>query len=214
MTDLSFAVMDVAPEPYAVAPILTARVRIDDMGGREPIHAMALRAQVRIEPQRRRHSPAEAEALTDMFGPRERWTETLRSFLWMQTSTLVQGFTGSTVAGLPLACTYDFEVTASRYLHALQDGAIPIVMLFSGTVFTRGAAGFGVEQIPWDREVRHEIPVSVWRDLVAAHFPGTGWLRLDHEVISALAAYKASHGFTTSDAAVTDLLARAGEVVA
>jgi hypothetical protein len=87
-------------------------------------------------------------------------------------------------------------------------------MLFSGTVFTRGAAGFGVEQIPWDREVRHEIPVSVWRDLVAAHFPGTGWLRLDHEVISALAAYKASHGFTTSDAAVTDLLARAGEVVA
>jgi hypothetical protein len=213
MTDLSFAVVEVAPEPYAAAPILTARVRIDDPGG-EPIHAMALRAQVRIEPQRRRHSGAEAEALTDMFGPRERWADTLRSFLWMQTSTLVPGFTGSTVADLPLACTYDFEVTASRYLHALQDGAIPIVMLFSGTVFTRGAAGFGVEQIPWDREVRHEMPVSVWRDLIAAHFPATGWLRLDHEVVSALSAYKASHGFTTSDAAVTDLLARATEVVA
>jgi len=213
MSDLSFAVVDLAPEPFAAAPILTARVRIDDATG-EPIHAMALRAQVRIEPQRRRHSSAEAEALTDMFGPRERWTETLRSFLWLQASALVQGFGGSTEVDLPLACTYDFEVTASRYLHALQDGVVPIVLLFSGTVFTRGATGFGVEQIPWDREVRYEMPVAVWRDLIAAHFPATGWLRLDHEVGAALAAYKARHGFTSSDAAVSDLLARAEEVVA
>jgi hypothetical protein len=213
MTDLSFAVVDVAPEPYAVSPILTVRLRIDDASG-EQIHAMALRAQVRIEPQLRRHSHAEAEALADMFGPRERWSDTLRSFLWMQSSTLVQGFTGSTEVDLPLSCTYDFEVTASRYLHALADGAIPTMMLFSGTVFTRGAAGFGVEQIPWDKEVRHEIPVQVWRDLVAQQFPATGWLRLDHDVLAALAAYKAAHGLTTSEAAVTDLLSRAREVVA
>jgi hypothetical protein len=212
MTDLSFAVIDVAPEPYAVSPILTVRLRIDDSSG-EPIHAIALRAQVRIEPQLRRHSQAEAEALADMFGPRERWTDTLRSFLWMQASTLVQGFTGSTEVDLPLSCTYDFEVTASKYLHALRDGAVPIVLLFTGTVFTKGTAGFGVEQIPWDKEVRYEMPVQVWRDLIAQNFPATGWLRLDHDVLGTLAAYKASHGLTTSEAAVTDLLARAREVV-
>ncbi|MDQ1483776.1 MAG: hypothetical protein QOF35_1852 [Actinomycetota bacterium] len=212
MTDLSFAVVDLAPEPYAVSPILTVRLRIDDSSG-EPIHAIALRAQVRIEPQLRRHSQAEAEALADMFGPRERWTDTLRSFLWMQASTLVQGFTGSTEVDLPLSCTYDFEVTASKYLHALRDGAVPMVLLFTGTVFTKGTAGFGVEQIPWDKEVRYEMPVRVWRDLVAQNFPATGWLRLDHDVLGTLAAYKASHGLTTSEEAVTDLLARAQEVV-
>lgn len=213
MTDLTFSVVNVAPEPYAVSPILTVRLRIVDAGG-EPIHAMALRAQVRLEPARRRYSPDEAAALADLFGPRERWTDTLRSFLWMQSSTLVQGFTGSTEVDLPLPCTYDFEVTASKYLHALQDGAIPIELLFSGTIFTRGLAGFGVEQIPWDTDVRHEMPVQVWRDLVQQHYPASGWLRLDHDTMATLAAYKASRGFTTSEAAVTDLLARAKEVVA
>lgn len=100
--------------------------------------------------------------MADLFGPRERWTDTLRSFLWMQYSTLVQGFTGSTEVDLPMPCTYDFEVTAAKYLHALQDGTIPIELLFSGTVFTRGLAGFGVEQIPWDKDVRLEMPVQVW----------------------------------------------------
>ena len=213
MTDLTFSVVNVAPEPYAVSPILTVRLRIVDAGG-EPIHAMALRAQVRLEPARRRYSPDEAAALADLFGPRERWTDTLRSFLWMQSSTLVQGFTGSTEVDLPLPCTYDFEVTASKYLHALQDGAIPIELLFSGTIFTRGLAGFGVEQIPWDTDVRHEMPVQVWRDLVQQHYPASGWLRLDHDTMATLAAYKAARGLTTSEAAVTDLLARAKEVVA
>jgi hypothetical protein len=213
MTDLAFTVVDVAPEPYAVSPILTVRLRIED-ASEEKIHAMALRAQVRIEPQLRRHSQAEAEALADMFGPRERWTDTLRSFLWMQSSTLVQGFTGSTEVDLPLSCTYDFEVSASRYLHALEDGNVPLILMFSGTVFTRGAAGFGVEQIPWDKEVHHEMPVRVWRDLIAQQFPSTGWLRLDHDVLAALATYKAAHGLTTSDEALTHLLARAREAVA
>jgi hypothetical protein len=213
MIDLDFHLVAVAPEPYAMSPILNVRLRIDDAGG-EQIHAIALRAQVRLEPHRRRYGSAEAAALADLFGPRERWTSTLRSFLWMQTSTLVQGFTGSTEVDLPMPCTYDFEVTASRYLHALENGTIPIALLFSGTVFTRGMAGFGVEQIPWDKEVRHEVPVQVWRDLVRQQFPGTGWLRLDHETMATLAAYKASHGFTTSQEAVTELLARAREVVA
>ena len=212
MTDLTFSVIDVISEPYSVSPILTVRLGIEE-AGEEPIHAIALRAQVRLEPQRRRYSPDEAASLADLFGPRERWTDTLRSFLWMQSSAMVQGFTGSTEVDLPMPCTYDFEVTAAKYLHALQDGAIPIELLFSGTVFTRGQSGFGVERIPWDKDVRHEVPVRVWRELVEQHFAGTGWLRLSHETMATLAAYKAFHGFTTTEAAVADLLARSGAVV-
>lgn len=211
MTDLGFTVIDVAPEPYSVSPILTVRLRIDNPGD-EPIHALALRAQVRLEPQRRQHTEAETAALADLFGPRDRWKDTLRSFLWMQSSTMVQGFTGSTEVDLPMPCTYDFEVSASKYLHALQDGVIPMVLLFSGTVFTRGVAGFGVEQIPWDKDVRHEMPVKVWHQLISEQFPGTGWVRLDHDTLATLSAYKAERGFTTSEEAVNDLLAKAVEV--
>ena len=35
---------------------------------------------------------------------------------------MVQGFTGGTQVDLPLECTYDFEVTAAKYFHALRDG--------------------------------------------------------------------------------------------
>jgi hypothetical protein len=211
MSDLTFTLLDIRSEPYAASPTLNARLRIEDAGA-EPIHAIALRAQVRLEPQRRAYGEEEAAGLADLFGPRERWSSTLRSFLWMQCSTLVQGFSGSTEVDLPLPCTYDFEVAGSRYLHALQEGAIPLVLLFSGTVFTRGIAGFGVEQIPWDREVRYEMPVHVWRDLVAQHFPGSGWIRLDHETLAMLTAYKASRGLTTYDATAAYLLAVAGEL--
>ena len=52
MSEYRFTVLDVVAEPYAVAPQLTARLRIEETTGQR-IHAIALRCQVRIEPQRR-----------------------------------------------------------------------------------------------------------------------------------------------------------------
>ena len=71
---------------------------------------------------------------------------------------MVQGFTGVTEVDLALPCTYDFDVTGSRYLHAVGDGTVPLVLLFSGTVFTKGEHGFGVQQVPWDCEARLPAP--------------------------------------------------------
>ena len=128
---------------------------------------------------RRGYSDDEAAGLLDLFGPRERWATTLRTFQWLQTTAMVQGFTGATQVNLPLECTYDFEVAASKYLHALRDGTVPLQFLFSGTIFSKGPRGFAVQQVPWDREDRFDMPVSVWRDLMQQHYPNTGWLRLD-----------------------------------
>ncbi|MRH88395.1 hypothetical protein GFY24_13225 [Nocardia sp. SYP-A9097] len=206
----TFAVLDIAPEPYAVAPILSARVGIAALG-EEPVHAIALRAQVRIEPYRRSYTEAESLGLVDLFGPRERWRDTQRSFLWMHCATMIPGFTGGAEVDLPMPVTYDFEVTGSKYLHALREGTVPLIFLFSGTVFFRGATGFAIQQIPWDREDKFDMPISVWHDLVAAHFPNSGYVRLTGETLAALAAYKSSHGMLGFDDAVTALLARAAE---
>jgi uncharacterized protein DUF6084 len=208
MSELEFTVADVFAERYAAAPQLTARLRIDESTG-ETIHAIALRCQVRIEPQRRKYSPDEESELLDMFGTRDRWFDTLKPFMWMQCSAMVQGFTGITEVDLAMPCTYDFEVTWSKYLHALRNDTIPVVFLFSGTVFTRGATGFGVEQVPWDCESRYEIPVSVWRDMIDHYFPNTGWLRLSRETIESLAHYKSVRGLTSWEETVSSLLAKA-----
>jgi Family of unknown function (DUF6084) len=61
--------------------------------------------------------------------------------------------------------------------------------------------------VPWDREDRFDMPVSVWRELMASHYPNTGWLRLNHDTVEALAAYRSARGLLSLDDAVTSLLA-------
>ncbi|OBJ33729.1 hypothetical protein A5621_19500 [Mycobacterium colombiense] len=203
--NVSFEVLDVTAEPYSVSPVLTARVGVT-AGGDDPVHAIALRCQVRIEPLRRAYSDDEAAGLMDLFGPRERWASTQRTFLWQHCTAMVPGFTGHTTAALPLDCTYDFEVAASKYLHALRDGAVPLQFLFSGTIFLNSERGFSVQQVSWDCEDNYAMPVTVWRDLIAQHYPNSGWIRLSHETITELAGYKSAHGMLDFDHAVTSLL--------
>lgn len=210
MSDYQFTVLDIFAETYAVAPQLTARLRVEESAG-QVIHAIALRCQVRIEPQRRHYEGAEQDGLLGLFGERERWVDTLRPFLWMQCNTTVQGFTGVTEADLVLPCTYDFEVVGSRYLHALEQGTVPLTLLFSGMVFTRGSNGFGVQQVPWDCEAKYDMPVSVWRQMIASYYANTGWIRLDQDVLTTLADYRARHGLTTWDETVQVLMSAAEE---
>lgn len=207
MTDLSFEVLDVSVESYAASPQLKARVRITERS-REVVHAMVLRCQVRIEPERRRHSPLEEEGLRSVFGDRDRWSATMGPLLWMHSNTTVQGFTGSTEVNLPLPCSYDFDVTGSRYLHALEDNEVPVplILMFSGMVFTRGRSGFGVEQVSWDREAGYDMPVKVWRRMMDLYYPSMGWIRLDRRVLDDLAKYRAQNGFVSWDETVEALI--------
>ena len=212
MSDYEFSVLDIVAEPYAVAPQLTARLRIEESTG-QVIHAIALRCQVRIEPQRRHYDETEQGGLRALFGERERWVDTLKPFLWMQCNTTVQGFTGATDVDLLLPCTYDFDVIGSRYLHAVTAGTVPLTLLFSGTVFTKGSNGFGVQQVPWDCEARYQLPVSVWRQMIASYFPNTGWLRLDQDVLDQLADYRVRHGLISWEETVQTLLAARAKAV-
>jgi len=203
--DVTFTVREVTPERYSVTPTLAASIAItapDD----QPIQAIALRCQVRIEPLRRGYGDEESEGLTDLFGPRERWATTQRTFLWQHATAMVPGFVGYTEANLALQCTYDLEVAAAKYFHALRDGAIPLQFLFSGTIFASGERGFSIRQVSWGCEDHYDLPVAVWRDLIAQHFPGAGWVRLPHETVAALANYKSAHGLLNLDDAVTALL--------
>lgn len=211
MTELTFTVLDAAPEPYGAAPTLLFRIRATEATG-AAVHAIALRAQVHIEPQRRKYDDPELPGLADLFGAPERWPTTLKPFLWTHASTMVRGFTGSLEFDLPVPCTYDFEVAAAKYLHSLRDGDVPLVLRFNGTVFTRGTTGFGVEQVPWHLESAYRLPVRVWRDLMDAYFPGGGWIRLDRDTLDALARYRSARGFTSWEQALGELLPAPSEV--
>ena len=210
MSELTFAILGVRVEPYAATPTLVFRLRVEALGG-ETVHTLALRCQIRIEPQRRRYAADEGAALEELFGGTERWGDTLKPFLWTHVSTMAPGFTGAGEFDLVVPCTYDFEVAAAKYLHALEGGEIPLLFLFSGTVFARGDEGMRVTQVPWDREARHRLPVATWRELMDRYYPNAGWLRLRRDTLDALLSLKARRAVTTFDEVIDALLAEAGE---
>ena len=201
---LEFLVEDVRALEHAAVPTLAFRLRISS-GDRE-IRSLSLNAQVRIDAPRRAYTEAERERLFELYGRAPEWRSTLRSLLWTQTSVTVPPFAGETVVELLVPCTYDFDVVATKYLHALEDGEVPLELLFSGTVFYADEGRLQVAHVPWDREARCLLPVRVWRDALEHAFPGSAWIRLGRDSFDRLQAYKSSRALLTWDATLDDLL--------
>ncbi len=208
MADLIFSCTGASADRYAVTPTLSFQLAITERSGVR-IHAIALRCQIRIEPHRRRYSATEAERLHDLFGDPSRWADTVKPIQLATVTAMIPTFTAVTEVEIPVPCTYDLEVASARYLQGLDDGTIPLLMLFSGTVFIATEEGFSVELVPWSAEASYRMPVTVWRELVDAHFPGSAWLRCSRETLDALSGFKARHALPTWDATLTALLASA-----
>jgi hypothetical protein len=208
VTALAFAVLDARPEPHAAVPTLLLRLRVTESTG-AVVHALALKCQIRIEPQRRAYRPADEERLYDLFGEPAQWGDSVRPFLWTHVDTVLPGFRDQLDVDLPVPCAYDLEVAAARYFEALGEGDVPLVLLFSGTVFTKGELGFAAERVAWDREASFRLPVATWRSVMDLYFPASGWLRLHRDTLDGLRRFKSARGLATWDQAVERLLKEA-----
>jgi hypothetical protein len=210
MSELVFDCIGASAERYAVTPGLVLQLRITDTDG-ERVDAIALRCQIRIEPHRRRYSAGEAERLHDLFGDTGRWADTLKPLQLTTLSIMVPGFTGSITLDLPMACTYDLEIASTKYFSALEDGTIPLLLLFSGTVFGSKDGRLQVRQVPWSKEASYQLPVSVFREMVDMHFPNSAWFRVQRDTMDALQRFKSRHALPTWDSTLAALLAEVEE---
>lgn len=207
MPDLNFQVYEAEAEPYAAAPLLGFKLGIANSDQEEPIHTVALRCQIMIEATRRRYSAQEQERLRDLFGEPERWNQTLRAMLWTNTSAIVPSFTGTTVVNLPVPCTFDFNVAATKFFAGLETGEVPLVLQFSGTIFYAGLNGaLQVAQISWSKEARYRLPVKVWQDMMEMYYPNSAWLRLHRDTFERLYRYKMRRAIPTWEQAIESIL--------
>lgn len=212
MAELAFDCTGARPEPYSVVPAMSLTLRISETSGQQ-IDAIALRCQIRIEPARRQYSSAEAERLKDLFGERQRWADTLKPLQFTTVSMMVPGFKGSTETEVAIPFSYDLEIGSARYFASLEWGEIPLLMLFSGTIFSVVDGRMRVQQVPWSKEARYQLPVSVWREAVDAHFPNSAWIRMSRHTLDELLRFKSRHALPTWDATLSALLAGAAEPV-
>jgi hypothetical protein len=208
MPELHFQIEGAEAVAHAAAPLIALKLRITNLPATEAIHTLTLRCQVQIEPAKRRYAPEEQKKLLDLFGEPERWSRTLKPLLWMNTSVAVPAFTDNLLVDLQLPCTFDFNVAATKFFHALNDGEIPVCVMFSGTVFYSSADGvLQIAQVPWDREVNFRLPVSIWKEMMDLHFPNTAWLCLQRDAFELLYEYKVRHGIPTWEQAIVRALA-------
>jgi hypothetical protein len=207
MPELNFHIETAEAVSFAAAPLLALKLRIDSTPAEQVIHSVLLHCQIRIEPAARHYRPDEQDKLGDLFGDPVRWSQTLRSMLWTHTQALVPGFSGSTRIDLPVPCTFDFNIAATKYFAGLADGEVPLCLLFSGTLFHEDDEGrLQVALIPWEKETRFRLPVRVWKDMMDHYYPNQAWLSLRRDLFDRLSAFKNSKGLLTAEHALERLL--------
>ncbi len=209
MVDLDFAIDGVEIERHAMSPLLRFALRIVNATPDRRVLGVMLNCQIRVEPARRRYGASEHEPLSELFGTPERWGQTLQSFLWAHVNLTVGAFDREVAVALPVPCSFDFNIAATKYFDGLEDGEAPLDFLFSGSVFYRAPDGkLQIEQVAWTKESAFRLPVAVWRELVEHYYPHSAWLCLRRDAFDALYRYKRQNGLPTFERAVEDLLER------
>jgi hypothetical protein len=213
-----------APEPYfsvggarhrdfAATPTMVFAGTVTEPTGHE-IQSVALSAQLMIDPARRGYLPRTRERLAELFGAPASWTPSTQGLAWARVTAIVPAFQGSTGFELEVPCTYDLEVAATKYFHALAggdaedaDGEVPLSFHFTGTVFYFARDGrLQVIPVPWSATAQYSMPLQPWRAMIAEHYPGGRWIRLHEDTLDALNARRAARGLASFDACLAELL--------
>ncbi len=207
MPELNFSVTRVEAAARGVIPLLHFHLEVTNFPQAERIQAVLLQAQIQIRSAHRPYADEEKEKLVDLFGTPDRWGQTLRNRLWTHANTTIRPFTQKTEAVLAIQCTYDLNVSATKYFYALKEGEIPLLFLFSGTVFYAEPDGrLQVQQISWDKECPYAMPVQIWHELMEHHYPNSAWVSMHRHVFERLYAYKRRQGLSTWEQTIEQLL--------
>ena len=198
---LTFRVEGAERVEHAAVPTIAFALNV---ASERPVRSVLLDVQLQIAARRRPYDEAAHERLFELFGPVEQWGKSLRTLLWTRATLVVPPFEESAVVELPIACSYDLDVTASRYFDALEGGEVPLEFLFSGTVFY--GTPLQAARISWESEAGYRMPVALWRETMDRYFNGTAWLRLPKPSLERLAAHKSRHALATWEDVVDSLL--------
>ncbi|MBI5312066.1 MAG: hypothetical protein HZB28_02840 [Methylocystis sp.] len=207
MVDLDFRIDDVKVEKYSAAPLLLFALHVVNKTPDLPVLNVMLNCQIRIEPARRRYDGDEHDRLSDLFGHPSRWGETMRSLLWTHASVSIPAVDPERTVDLPVPCSYDFNIAATKYFHGLEQGDVPLNFLFSGSIFYRDSEGrLQIEQVAWSKECAYRLPLSEWRAMMEHYYPQSMWLCLHRDAFDDLDRYRRRQGLPTFERALQALL--------
>lgn len=108
---------------------------------------------------------------------------------------------------------FDFNVAATKYFYALQDGEVPLLFLFSGTVFYAAPDGrLQIQKVSWEKECAWRLPIARWQELMEHHYPDSAWIAMRRDVFDQLYEFKRREGLSSWDEVFERLLTPNGNV--
>ena len=153
------------------------------------VHAIALRAQIRIEPQRRPYDAGEQDGLADLFGTPDRCAEHAQAVPLdprrRDGAGLHRARRGRPAGAVHLrlrgqrprsTCTRCGDGEVPLRAAVQRHGLHPRRDRLRGRAAVRGRSRRGAG-----------CRCASWRELMDLYFPGGGWIRLDRDTIDALA---------------------------
>lgn len=207
MPNLGFKILGATPAHRGIVPLLQFKLEIANEPAEEAIQSVILQVQIQIQSPQRAYAAGEKEKLIELFGTPDQWGNTLRNRLWTHANTNVAGFTGRTETRLSVPCSFDLNVAATKYFYALEGGEVPLLFLFSGTVFyTDAEARLQAQQISWNCEATYRMPIEVWRELMEHHYPNSAWVVLERESFDRLYAFRRRAGCGSWEQTIARLL--------
>jgi hypothetical protein len=202
----SFEVRGARVPRHALAPTLIFELEVDDPSDLQ-VFTISLAVQIAIEPAQRRYSEETRERLTELLGEPGRIGSPTRTMPWAQVDVLVQSFRGMATVEVPVLCSYDLEVAASNYFHSIPDGEVPLVFHFNGGIYYQGEGDrLQIVQLSWEESSNYRMPIAIWQEMIAAHYPDRGWVAAGGETIERLRRYKVEQGLPSCEAALERLL--------
>src|SRR6476620_4461418 len=208
MPDLDFKMLGVDAAARGLTPLLHFKIEIANQTPGEKVQSVMLHAQIQIQSAQRAYTATEKEKLRELFGRPEDWGQTLRNKLLAQANCIVPGFADRTEAVLVVPCTFDLNVAATKYFYALEDGEVPLLFLFSGTVFYSGADGrLQIQQVSWNKECAYRMPITIWQEIMDQHYPNSAWIPLERGVFDRLYEYRRRVGVSSWEQTIERLLA-------
>jgi len=121
----------------------------------------------------------------------------------------VRTFAGNTEAILPVPCSFDLNVAGTKFFYALEGGEVPLLFLFSGTIFYAAPDGhLQVQQISWNKECNYRMPISIWQKMMDHHYPNSAFISLERGVFDRLYEYKRGAGVSSWEQVIDKLLAQ------
>ena len=148
------------------------------------------------------------EELGELVGPHDGWGQKLGEGLWDRATADVCEYPGSTESLLEVPCSYDLNVAATKYFDGLEGGEVPLLFLFSGTIFYEDDEGrLQIQQVSWNCESAFRMPIATWQAMMDEHYPNSAWLALDRGLFDKLYAFRRREGLSDWDQTITRLLA-------